>query len=316
MTFRLACVQVNSGNEIDPNIATATDLVQQAASGGADLVSLPECVALIEPDREALRRKTVQEDQHPALESFTALAAELNLWLHVGSLAVRTRDERIVNRSFLLDPGGGIVARYDKIHMFDVNLEEGESYRESETYQAGNKAVAVDLPWGRLGLTICYDVRFPSLYTHLARSGAMFISVPSAFTQVTGAAHWHVLLRARAIETGCWIFAAAQCGRHVRRRTFGHSLIVDPWGTIVADGGEDPGVIMAEINPERVTEARRSIPSLVNARPYQNAVIPVAKEEPTGKRVLHRGDCLARPATEPGDPRSEVETLDSSMSGV
>ena len=315
MTFRLACIQVTSGNEIDPNVRATTDLVRQAASGGADLVSLPECVALIEPDREALRRKAVPEALHPALNSFTALAAELRLWLHVGSLAVRTQDERIANRSFLLDPDGRIAARYDKIHMFDVNLDQGESYRESETYQAGNKAVVADLPWGRLGMTICYDVRFPSLYTHLARTGALFIAVPSAFTRVTGVAHWHVLLRARAIETGCWIFAAAQCGRHGNRHTFGHSLIIDPWGTVVADGGDEPGVIMAEVIPERVTKARRAIPSLVNARPYENAAEPEAKVDPNGETILYPAAGQAQPAAMSRLPPPAGEAFDTGAAG-
>lgn len=271
-SFRLACVQVSSGAEIAPNIAAASGLVRRAAADGADVVSLPECVAMIEPDRDALRRKAVPEPDHPALAAFAALAREEKIWLHVGSLAVRAGDGRIANRGFLLDRDGAVVARYDKIHMFDVDLESGESYRESETYRPGAEAVAADLPWGRLGLTICYDARFPALYAHLARRGAEFVGVPSAFTRATGEAHWHVLLRARAIENGCWIFAAAQCGDHAGgRRTYGHSLIVDPWGTVVAEAGDEPAVVMADIDPCRVAEARRSIPSLANARDFAAA---------------------------------------------
>ena len=267
--FRLACVQVSAGDEIGPNLNAAAELVRRAAGEGAVFVSLPECVALIEPDRAALKRKSSGEAGHLALTAFAALAGELGIWLHVGSVALRTEGGRIANRSYLLDPRGAVVARYDKVHMFDVDLGDGEVYRESDTYRPGDRAVCADLPWGRLGLTICYDVRFPSLYTYLAEAGAHFIGVPSAFTRRTGQAHWHVLLRARAIETGCWIFAAAQCGDHAGgRRTYGHSLIVDPWGEIVAEAGEEPGVIVAEIDPARVRQARRSIPSLANARQF------------------------------------------------
>jgi deaminated glutathione amidase len=271
-SFRLACVQVNAGNEIGPNVEAATNLIRQAALDGADFISLPECVALLEPDRDALFRKSAIESDHPALHAFQDLAAELGTWLHVGSLAVLSGTGRIANRTFLIDPGGVVTSKYDKIHMFDVDLEDGESYRESNTYQPGDAAVIADLPWGRAGLTICYDLRFPALYTDIANAGADFIGVPSAFTRKTGRAHWHVLLRARAIETGCWVFAAAQCGDHAAgRQTYGHSLIVDPWGEIVAEAGVEPGVIIAEIDPARVAEARKSVPSLANARTYSAA---------------------------------------------
>ena len=265
--FRLACVQVSAGNEVGPNVDAASKLVRRAAAEGADLVSLPECVALIEPDRAALKRKSSGEGA--PMTAFAALADELGIWLHVGSVATVAEGGRIANRGYLVDPGGAVAARYDKIHMFDVDLGDGEAYRESDTYEPGDHAVCADLPWGRLGLTICYDVRFPSLYAYLAEAGADFIGVPSAFTRKTGQAHWHVLLRARAIETGCWIFAAAQCGEHAgARRTYGHSLIVDPWGRIVAEAGEEPGVIVADIDPARVRQARRAIPSLANARRF------------------------------------------------
>lgn len=275
--FRLACVQVNAGNEIAPNVETAAGLIREAAAQGAELVSLPECVALLEPDREALFRKSAAEADHPALQAFRSLAAELGIWLHVGSLAVLSADGRISNRTFLIDPAGTVTAKYDKIHMFDVDLADGETYRESNTYQPGDAAVIAELPWARAGLTICYDVRFPPLYAHLAEAGAEIIGVPSAFTRKTGRAHWHVLLRARAIETGCWIFAAAQCGDHAGgRQTYGHSLIIDPWGEIVAEAGEAPCIIMADIEPARVAEARRAVPSLKNARPYR-PVVPVRR---------------------------------------
>lgn len=269
--FRLACVQVNAGNEIAPNIDIANGLIREAAAAGADVVSLPECVALLEPDRDALFRKSAVEADHPALQAFTVIACELGIWLHVGSLAVLSADGRIANRTFLIDPTGTVTAKYDKIHMFDVDLADGESYRESNTYQPGGQAVMADLPWARAGLTICYDVRFPALYAHLAEAGAEIIGVPSAFTRKTGRPHWHVLLRARAIETGCWVFAAAQCGDHAAgRQTYGHSLIVDPWGEIVAEAGEEPGIIIADIDPARVAEARRAVPSLTNGRPYRS----------------------------------------------
>ena len=272
--LRLACVQLCTGSDIAQNIADAEDLVREAADAGANLVSLPECAALIEPDREAFRRKVVPEAEHPALSAFSSLARELGIWMHVGSLAVRCGDGAIANRTYLIDIGGHVVARYDKIHMFDVDLANGETFRESDSYRPGTKAVFADLPWGRLGLTICYDVRFPALYGHLARCGALFIAVPSAFTRRTGSVHWEVLLRARAIETGSWIFAAAQCGSHGGgRESYGHSLIVDPWGQVLADGGEDVGVIVADIDPARTAEAREAIPALANARDFTPATV-------------------------------------------
>lgn len=272
--LRLACVQLCTGNDVARNIADAEDLVRDAADAGAELVSLPECAALIEPDRAAFRRKVVPETEHPALSAFSSLARELGIWMHVGSLAVRCGDGAIANRTYLIDGGGHVVARYDKIHMFDVDLANGETFRESDSYRPGTKAVFADLPWGRLGLTICYDVRFPTLYGHLARCGALFIAVPSAFTRRTGSVHWEVLLRARAIETGSWIFAAAQCGSHGGgRESYGHSLIVDPWGEVLADGGEDVGVIVADIDPARTAEAREAIPALANARDFTPATV-------------------------------------------
>ncbi len=270
--FRLACVQLNASSDPDETVAAASDLIGAAVERGARFVSLPECAAMIEPDRVALDRKVTTVADTAALKAYAGIAAERSVWLHVGSLAVRAEDGRIANRTFLIDPAGRTVATYDKIHMFDVDLDGGETYRESETYRPGDAAAVADLPWGRLGLTICYDVRFPALYAHLAEAGADFIGVPSAFTRTTGRAHWHVLLRARAIETGCWVFAAAQCGDHAAgRQTYGHSLIVDPWGAVVAEAGDEPGVILADIDPAKVAEARRSVPSLANARAFRPA---------------------------------------------
>ena len=265
--FRLACVQVNAGSEIDSNLEATSILVKSAIREGAQLVSLPECVSLIEPDRDVLQQKCEVENSNRALAFFRHLATDYGIWLHVGSIAVLNDTGEISNRTFLIGPDGKIEARYDKIHMFDVDLGGSEVYRESDTYKPGTAATIADIPWGQLGLTICYDLRFPSLYNLLAQSGAHMIAVPSAFTQSTGRAHWHVLLRARAIETGCWIFAAAQCGSHGKgRKTYGHSLIVNPWGEIVSEAGDEPEFIMADIDLSEVDNARQSIPVLHNSR--------------------------------------------------
>ncbi len=271
--FTLACVQTNAGNDMAANIAAAGALARQARAQGAELIALPECVAMMESDFQRIRATAAPEDSHPALAAFQALAAELAAWLLVGSLTVETGTDRAANRSFLIDDTGGLVARYDKIHMFDVDLPGGESYRESKRYRPGEAAVLAATPWGALGLSICYDLRFPQLYRALAAAGAAFLAVPSAFTRQTGQAHWHVLLRARAIETGCYVFAPAQCGEHPGRRlTYGHSLIVGPWGEVLADGGETPGIVTAVIDPERVAQARARIPSLSHDRPFAAAL--------------------------------------------
>ena len=214
------------------------------------------------------------EETHAALAAFRALAKELRIWLHCGSLAVILPSGKVANRTYVLSPDGAVAAFYDKIHMFDVDLGNGERYMESATFEAGHEAVTVDLPWGRLGLTICYDLRFPHLYRHLAQAGADFLTVPAAFTRVTGEAHWHVLLRARAIETGCFVFAPAQTGVHAGdRKTFGHALIISPWGEILADAGTDPGVIVTDIDVAEVARARAKIPALT----LDAAFSPVAR---------------------------------------
>ncbi len=267
--FRVACLQVNAGPEIGPNIDAARALARQARDAGAELVLMPENVAMMEWGRRRITDKAMPETAHVALEAFRDTARELGLWLHCGTLAVRTRDGRVANRSYLIDPTGAVVAAYDKIHMFDVDLGDGESYRESATFVPGDRAVVARTPWGGLGLSICYDLRFPQLYRALANGGARYLAVPSAFTRRTGQAHWHVLLRARAIETGCYVFAAAQTGAHANdRQTFGHALIIDPWGVVLADAGEEPGVIMADVDPARVDEARAAIPALRHDRPF------------------------------------------------
>jgi predicted amidohydrolase len=268
-TFTVACVQTNSAREFEPNIATTAALIREARAAGADFVLLPENVAMLEPVSRLLTEKATAEEAHPALAAYRDLAAATGVWLLIGSLAIRVRDDRVANRSFLVNPQGDVVARYDKIHMFDVDLSSGESYRESATVAAGGSAVLADTPWGRLGLTVCYDLRFPHLYRALAQRGAAFFSVPSAFTRTTGRAHWHILQRARAIENGAFVFAPAQCGVHAEgRETYGHSLIVDPWGTVLADGGEEPGIILAEIDPTEVSRARTRIPSLTHDRHF------------------------------------------------
>ena len=267
--FRVACLQTNSGREIAPNLEATRALMARAAEAGARLLVLPENVAMMEPDSRRLKEKARAEADHPALAAFRAEAARSGAWVVVGSLAIALADGKIANRSYLLDDQGGIVARYDKIHLFDVDLGGGESYRESATFAAGDAAVVAPTPWGPLGLSICYDVRFPHLYRALAQAGAMLLVCPAVFTRVIGRAHWHVLLRARAIETGCYVLAAAQCGTHAEgRETFGHSLIIDPWGEVIADGGEEVGLVLADIDPAKVVECRRRIPSLRHDRPF------------------------------------------------
>jgi predicted amidohydrolase len=218
---------------------------------------------MMEWGSKAITARARTEAEHPALAAFRELARDLRIWLHSGSLAVLRDDGKVANRTYVLAPDGAIAAQYDKIHMFDVDLGNGERYAESATFQAGSQARTVDLPWGRLGLTICYDLRFPHLFRHLAQQGASFLTVPSAFTQPTGEAHWHVLLRARAIENGCYVFAPAQTGTHAGgRKTYGHALIVGPWGEVLADAGMAPGIIMATIDPAEVAKARGKVPAI------------------------------------------------------
>ncbi len=269
-TFRVALVQLRSARTVAPSVAAAIEGIREAAAGGAHYVLTPETTNAMELRRTKLLEMIAPEESCPALARFRALAEELGIWLHIGSLTVKLGTDRIANRSLLIAPDGRLAARYDKIHMFDVDLPGGESYRESKTFVAGDRAVIADLPWGRLGMTICYDLRFPQLYRALAKGGAHFISVPAAFTRQTGEAHWHVLLRARAIENGCFIFAAAQGGHHeTGRETYGHSLIVDPWGEVIAEAaGQEPTVIFADIDPRRVAEVRRRIPSLSHDRDF------------------------------------------------
>ncbi|MBV8923424.1 carbon-nitrogen hydrolase family protein [Bradyrhizobium sp.] len=268
-TFTAAVVQMRTSLLPEPSLEQGMTLIREAAAQGADYVLTPEVSNMMQLNRKALFEQLKTEDDDPSLKAYRALAAELKIHLHIGSLALRFSPEKAVNRSFLIGPDGALRASYDKIHMFDIELPDGESYRESANYQPGETAVMSDLPWGRIGLSICYDVRFPALYRALAEGGASFLTVPSAFTRKTGEAHWHTLLRARAIENGCFVFAAAQGGLHENKReTFGHSLIVDPWGTVLAEGGIDPGVFLAEIDPAKVGTARKAIPSLQHGRRF------------------------------------------------
>jgi len=266
--FTAACVQVNAGDDLDVNLAAAAAGIAEAAGKGADFIALPENVALMAADSAAAARDATREETHAAVRALGDAARKAARWVMAGTVAVRNGD-KLANRLVLFAPDGSVRARYDKIHMFDVDLPD-RSYRESATYGAGEHAVIADLPWLKAGLSVCYDVRFPHLYRALAKGGAGMLVVPSAFTEVTGRAHWHVLLRARAIENGCYVVAPAQCGTHPGgRRTFGHSLIVAPWGEVLAEAGDTPSVITATIDPAQVTEARRCIPALTHDRDFR-----------------------------------------------
>jgi deaminated glutathione amidase len=271
-TFKAAMIQMRAGLTPAANIDVAVRLIGEAKASGADYVQTPEMTNIMEVKRERLFATISEEDKDPSLAALRDLARKLGIFVHAGSLAIKVSPDKAANRGFLITPKGDIAARYDKIHMFDVDLGNGESYRESRSYAPGEIAVLSDLPWGRLGLTVCYDLRFPALYRALAEAGATMLAIPSAFTQQTGEAHWHILSRARAIENTCFVFAAAQGGKHENgRETYGHSLIVDPWGRILAEGGTEPGVIMAEIDLAEVAKARARIPSLQHGRRFEIA---------------------------------------------
>ncbi|MCP4329168.1 MAG: carbon-nitrogen hydrolase family protein [Alphaproteobacteria bacterium] len=282
-SFIAACVQNTAGREIEPNLELTCALIREAHGRGAAFVCLPENVTAIELDDARKVARALDEKDHIAMPVYGALAAELGIWLLIGSLTCRAGADKVANRSILLDASGDVVARYDKLHLFDVDLRGGEAYRESDSVAPGDRAVLAPTPWGLLGMTVCYDLRFPQLYRTLAQAGASFLSVPSAFTRTTGRAHWHTLLQARAIETGCFVFAPAQTGTHeAGRKTYGHSLIVDPWGEILADGGEDVGVVTATIDPARVAECRRMVPSLSHDRPFAAPELPAVAGQKRG----------------------------------
>src|SRR6266511_2958623 len=271
-TFTAGLIQMRSGLDPQANLDVALRLIEEAKAGGADYVLISEMTNILEVKRKRLFAAIVAEESDASLATFRELARRLGIFLHVGSLAIKLSPDKAANRSFLIDRQGEIVARYDKIHMFDVDLANGESYRESRNYRPGEIAVVADLPWGRLGLTVCYDLRFPALYRALAEAGSSFLAIPSAFTRQTGEAHWHVLNRARALENG--------------RETFGHSLVVDPWGRILAEGGTEPGVVLASIDPAEVAAARAKIPSLQHGRRFE-IIEPMA--EPVHLHAV-RGD--------------------------
>ena len=264
----VALVQMRSGVEPAANIAAATALIREAAATGARLVVTPETTHMVQKDAARAFARMQPQDTEPAVAAFSGLAQELGIALLIGSLAVRTQEARAANRSFLFAPTGDLVATYDKAHMFDVGLGRGETYRESENYRPGERLVVAEAAGAQLGLSICYDVRFAYLYRRLARAGAEILTVPAAFTRPTGRAHWEVLLRARAIETGSYVLAPAQGGLHEDgRRTWGHSMIVGPWGEIVAVRSDDePGILAATLDLDKVTEARRRIPALAHDR--------------------------------------------------
>lgn len=277
MIFKAGLIQMCSGLDPRANLTAALELIEEARRAGADYVLTPEMTNIFAIKRRHLFATIVCEEEDSTLNALRDSARRLGIYIHVGSLSVKVSPDKAANRSFLIDRKGEVVARYDKIHMCDVDLAGGESLRESNSYRAGEFAVIGDLPWGRLGLTICYDLRFPGLYRTLAAAGASFMAIPSAFSIQTGEAHWRVLLRARAIENGCFVFAAAQGGRHENGRyTYGHSLIVDPWGRVLAEGGAEPGLIMSEIDTSQVTTTRAKIPSLMHGRRFE-LVEPFAK---------------------------------------
>lgn len=267
--FVAACVQMRSGRDPLANRDAAVALVREAADAGAHYVQTPEMTSLVEREKARLFANVTEPDQDPTLAALREVARERGLVVQIGSLAVRNGD-KIANRAFLIDAEGAVTASYDKVHLYDVDLPNGERWRESATYTGGACAVVADTPWAPIGVTICYDIRFPALFRALAEAGATVITAPACFTQQTGEAHWHVLHRARAIETGSFMISAAQGGHHEDGRdTYGHSLIVDPWGKVLADaGGNAPGVILAEIDLSRVADARARIPALLHARPF------------------------------------------------
>lgn len=268
-SLTVGCVQMTSTPDMAATLDEAARLVDEARDAGAELVALPEMSAMLAP-REATMTAARPLSEHPALDGYRRIARDAGVWLLAGSIAVRRGDGKLTNMALLIDGDGELRASYDKIHLFDVDIEHGESYRESDTYAHGERAVTAPTPWGAVGLTICYDMRFPHLYTALAEAGARVIFVPAAFTVPTGQAHWHVLLRARAIETGCFIVAPAQTGTHYgSRRTYGHALVVAPWGEILADGGERVGCDVVDLDLGEVARARRRVPALANRVPFE-----------------------------------------------
>lgn len=273
--MRVAVVQLNVGEDPAENLGPTLALIREAVAGGAEFVLTPECTHLMSARRDWQQKVIAREEDDLTLKALREEAAKAGIWLLIGSIGLRTEDAdgRFANRSFLIGPDGEIKARYDKIHMFDVNVSETEVFRESAAYRPGAQAVVAETPFGMLGMSVCYDLRFPHLFRALAQKGAQILAIPAAFNHITGAAHWEVLLRARAIENGAWVLAPAQTGHHPQpdgpgRRTFGHSMIIAPWGEVVADAGTLPGVIFADISLDAVKTARHRVPSLSHDRPF------------------------------------------------
>ena len=280
-SFIAACVQMRGTRDPAANLAAASAMIREAARAGAQFIQTPEITNIVNRDRPALLAAIQTEAEDQTLRGLRALAAELGVILHIGSLALKSGN-KLANRGFVIGADGAILVRYDKIHMFDVDLPNGESWRESATFEPGREAVLVDLPFGRLGMGICYDVRFPQLFHALAEQGADILSAPACFTKQTGEAHWSILQRARAIENGAFMISAAQAGPHEDgRQTYGHSIIVDPWGRVLAEAGDEPGIILATIDRTAVTEARSRIPALNNARAF--SVAPMARAAEGGQ---------------------------------
>ena len=283
-TLKAACVQMRSGISIPENLTAMETLVRKAAAGGAQYVQTPEMTGIVQRGRKGLFESIFEPEDDPVFKRAGELACELGIWLHIGSTAVRAGTEIAANRACLFSPDGDCTATYDKIHMFDVDLDNGESWRESKVYKPGNVCRTVATPEFVLGLSICYDLRFPHLFRQQALDGAQILSVPAAFTRQTGKAHWHSLLQARAIENGAYVVAAAQGGDHEDgRETFGHSLIVNPWGEIIAEiDNEEPGVVIAELDLDQVRKARQKIPNLKNAQGFDHETIVLEDNSPAG----------------------------------
>ncbi len=280
--FTAACVQLRSGKDVKVNLQQSEDLIRAAAEAGAHYVQTPEMTNVLVRSREELMERITGQESDPTLAGFRQLADELKIWIHAGSLAIKLPDGKVANRGFLIAPDGGLVACYDKIHMFDVDLPNGESWRESATYAPGDRTVLVDLPWIKMGMAVCYDVRFPAIFRTQSRMGAGLLTMPAAFTRQTGEAHWHVLQRARAIENGAFVVSAAQGGKHEDgRETYGHSLMVDPWGTVIGEiAGDEPGFVAAVIRPDEVIKARQRIPAIANERPFETSMTEISAEVP------------------------------------
>lgn len=285
--LRVAALQMRSGQDVERNIADFEAFVRDAAGQGATYIQSPEMTGALVRDRAALRAMLLPQGSDLVEAAASKLAAELGIFLHVGSTAIARPDGKVANRAFVFGPDGGLVATYDKIHMFDVDLANGESWRESATYEPGTVTKIVDLPFGQMGLAVCYDLRFPQLFRAQALAGAQILTVPAAFTRQTGEAHWHALLRARAIENGAFVIAAAQGGLHEDgRETYGHSLIVDPWGQVLAEADHDePAVIIADLDMDAVAQARNRIPNLKNARDFQVEHVRATQKTDAGAKT-------------------------------